>query len=54
MEISNSPRSWWKALGLIVYMESLKKRGHFAGWETPEDVVEGLCEIFGKGGELQM
>jgi hypothetical protein len=37
-------------VGTDVYFKSFEKGGHFAGWERPEDVAEGLFEIFGKGG----
>ncbi|KAF8851949.1 alpha/beta-hydrolase [Acephala macrosclerotiorum] len=50
VEISNAPKSWWGTLGPVVWSESYGKGGHFAGWERPEDVVEGLCKMFGKGG----
>jgi hypothetical protein len=50
VEIANAPRAWWGTLGPIVYSKSFDKGGHFAGWERPEDVAKGLCEMFGKGG----
>ncbi|KAG0650258.1 Epoxide Hydratase [Hyphodiscus hymeniophilus] len=50
LEISNSPNSWWGTLGPVVYSKSFDKGGHFAGWERPEDIVEGLQEMFGKDG----
>jgi len=33
-----------------VFSKSYDKGGHFGGWERPEDVASGLCEMFGKGG----
>jgi hypothetical protein len=51
--------SWWRlamrrrAGGRFwgwLCMSGLLRRGHFAGWERPQDVVEWLCEMFGKGG----
>jgi len=53
MEISNSPKAWWGTLGPIVYSKSFDKGGHFAGWERPDAVAEGLCEMFGKDGGAQ-
>ena len=50
VEISNSPKSWWGTLGPIVYSKSFDRGGHFAGWERPQDIAEGLCEMFGKDG----
>lgn len=50
VEICNSPVSWRRSLGPIVWQKLYEKGGHFAGWERPEDVAEGLCEMFGKGG----
>ena len=49
-EMSNAPKAWWKTLGPVVYSKSFERGGHFAGWERPGDVVEGLCEMFGKEG----
>jgi hypothetical protein len=37
-------------LGPIVFEKSYEKGGHFAGWDRPGDLAEGLCEMFGKGG----
>jgi hypothetical protein len=50
VEISNAPKSWRKTLGPIVYEETFQKVGHFAGWERPQDIAKGLCQMFGKGG----
>jgi hypothetical protein len=50
VEISNAPKAWWGTLGPIVWSKSYEKGGHFAAWERPGDVAEGLCEMFGKGG----
>jgi hypothetical protein len=50
VEICNSPMSWRHTMGPIVYQEIFDKGGHFAGWERPDAVAKGLCEVFGKGG----
>jgi hypothetical protein len=47
---SNAPKAWWGTLGPVVWSKSYEKGGHFAAWERPEDVTEGLCEMFRKGG----
>ncbi|KAL2065585.1 hypothetical protein VTL71DRAFT_3255 [Oculimacula yallundae] len=50
VELSQAPKAWWKTLGPVVFSKSYDKGGHFAGWERPQDVASGLCEMFGKGG----
>ncbi|EXJ53620.1 uncharacterized protein A1O5_13187 [Cladophialophora psammophila CBS 110553] len=50
VEICNNPKAWRHTMGPIVYQKVFDKGGHFAGWERPQDVAEGLCEMFGKGG----
>jgi hypothetical protein len=50
VEICNNPVSWRHTMGPIVYQEIFDKGGHFAGWERPDAVAKGLCEMFGKGG----
>lgn len=37
-------------MGPIVFQKVYEKGGHFAGWERPIDLAEGLCEMFGKAG----
>ena len=37
-------------MGPIVWTKLYEKGGHFAGWERPGDIAEGLGEMFGKGG----
>jgi hypothetical protein len=36
--------------GPIVFSKTYEKGGHFAAWERPQDLADGLCEMFGKGG----
>jgi hypothetical protein len=50
VEISNSPKAWRKTMGKVVFEKTYDKGGHFAGWERPGDLADGLCEMFGKGG----
>lgn len=50
VEIFNAPKAWRHTLGPIVFEKTYEKGGHFAGWERPEDVANGLSEMFGKGG----
>jgi hypothetical protein len=47
---SNNPVSWRHTTGPIMCQEIFDKGGHFAGWERPEAVAKGLCEMFRKGG----
>jgi hypothetical protein len=50
VEICNNPKSWRHMMGPIVFQKVYEKGGHFAGWERPIDLAEGLCEMFGKAG----
>lgn len=50
VEISNAPKSWRKTLGPVVFEREYEKGGHFAAWERPQDIADGLCEMFGKNG----
>ena len=50
VEIANMPQSWRHTMGPIVWTKLYEKGGHFAGWERPGDIAEGLGEMFGKGG----
>lgn len=50
VEIANAPKAWWGTLGPVVWSKTYEKGGHFAAWERPGDVAEGLAEMFGKGG----
>ncbi|EME78691.1 uncharacterized protein MYCFIDRAFT_63545 [Pseudocercospora fijiensis CIRAD86] len=50
VELCNSPVSWRHTMGPIVFQKFYEKGGHFAGWERPKDLADGLCEMFGKGG----
>lgn len=36
--------------GPIVFSKTYKKGGHFAGWERPGDLADGLSKIFKKDG----
>ncbi|KAH7408858.1 Alpha/Beta hydrolase protein, partial [Cadophora sp. MPI-SDFR-AT-0126] len=51
VDIGNAPESWWGTLGVSGgFSKSYDKGGHFAVWERPQDITDGLCEMFGKGG----
>lgn len=50
VEIANMPQSWRHTMGPIVFQKLYEKGGHFAGWERPSDIADGLSEMFGKGG----
>jgi len=50
VELCNNPKSWRHTMGPIVFQKVYEKGGHFAGWERPTDLADGLCEMFGKGG----
>jgi pimeloyl-ACP methyl ester carboxylesterase len=50
VELANSPAAWRHTMGPIVFQKVYEKGGHFAGWERPGDVADGLLEMFGKGG----
>lgn len=50
VELANMPVSWRKTMGPIVFQDFYDKGGHFAGWERPQDLADGLCKMFGKGG----
>jgi pimeloyl-ACP methyl ester carboxylesterase len=50
VELANSPQAWRSAMGPIVFQKLYEKGGHFAGWERPGDIADGLCEMFGKKG----
>lgn len=50
VELANSPVSWREGMGPIKFQKLYEKGGHFAGWERPGDIVDGLCEMFGKEG----
>ena len=42
---------WVWYLGPIIFEKSYEKGGYFAGWERPGDLADGLCEMFGTGGD---
>ncbi|KAJ7062222.1 Alpha/Beta hydrolase protein [Mycena amicta] len=49
-EVIVFPVGWAKSSGKLVFQRVHKKGGHFAAWERPEELVEDLREMFGKGG----
>jgi hypothetical protein len=50
VEIANAPKAWWGTSGLVVWSRSYEKRGYFAAWERPGEIVEGMGEMSGKCG----
>lgn len=46
------PKLWNLTLGPVVYESEYTKGGHFAAWESPEDIVRDLRAMFGKGGPV--
>lgn len=44
------PKTWIHTLGDIVFERDHKDGGHFAAWERPEQLVQDLRDMFGKGG----
>ncbi|KAI9797676.1 MAG: hypothetical protein M1833_005337 [Piccolia ochrophora] len=49
-EILAGPKLWTHTMGPVVSLNEHDKGGHFAAWERPEDLVEDLRKMFGKGG----
>ena len=45
VELANSPVSWRKGMGPIVYQGIFDKGGHFAAWERPQDVSRCLSMV---------
>ncbi|KAJ3562246.1 hypothetical protein NPX13_g8635 [Xylaria arbuscula] len=50
MDLAVLPRTWIHTLGNIVFERDHKDGGHFAAWERPEELVQDLRDMFGKGG----
>ncbi|KAI1154529.1 microsomal epoxide hydrolase [Nemania diffusa] len=49
-DLSILPSTWIKTLGELVFERSHKDGGHFASWERPNEIVQDLRDMFGKGG----
>ncbi|KAI0390177.1 microsomal epoxide hydrolase [Xylariaceae sp. FL0594] len=44
------PCAWMRTLGEIVFERSHESGGHFASWERPDEIVQDLRDMFGRGG----
>ncbi len=44
------PRAWGRTLGPVVFESEYESGGHFAAHERPEQLVDDLFKMFGKGG----
>ncbi|KAI0775497.1 alpha/beta-hydrolase [Trametes elegans] len=49
-EIAQTPKSWSKMLGKVVFESTHDKGGHFSAFEQPEKLASDLHKMFGKGG----
>lgn len=50
LNLSPPPPSWLNAIGYKVFDSEHERGGHFAAHEKPQDLVEDLHKMFGKGG----
>lgn len=44
------PNTWGRTLGAVVFEKRHEKGGHFAAFERPEELVDDVRTMFGKGG----
>lgn len=49
-EIYHPPRDFVRTLGNVVFESVHSKGGHFAAYEQPENLVNDLKKMFGRGG----
>jgi len=49
-ELRIYPRSWVENVGNLVFVSAHPRGGHFAAHERPQELVEDLQKMFGKGG----
>lgn len=49
-ELTVVPYSWARTLGPVAFESQKKRGGHFAAHEIPEEIVDDLRKMFGKGG----
>ncbi|KYG47164.1 hypothetical protein M433DRAFT_63683 [Acidomyces richmondensis BFW] len=49
-ELTVVPSTWAKTLGPVVFESNKSRGGHFAAWEIPDEIVDDLRKMFGKGG----
>lgn len=50
MDLSVLPSTWVRTLGAVVFERDHEDGGHFASWERPDEIVQDLRDMFGKGG----
>ncbi|KAI0406667.1 microsomal epoxide hydrolase [Xylaria palmicola] len=50
MDLMVLPSTWMRTLGELVFERDHKDGGHFAAWERPDEIVQDLRDMFGKGG----
>lgn len=47
------PNTWGRTLGPVVFEKRHEDGGHFAAYERPEQLVDDLSAMFGKGGSAE-
>ena len=52
-ELRVVPRVWARTLAEVVYEGDHESGGHFVAWECPEQLVEDVRGMFGKGGPCE-
>ncbi|KAI1422839.1 microsomal epoxide hydrolase [Xylaria sp. FL1777] len=50
MDLYVLPSTWCRTLGNVVFEREHKDGGHFAAWERPDEIVQDLRDMFGRGG----
>ncbi|KAI1194768.1 microsomal epoxide hydrolase [Nemania serpens] len=50
MDLAILPSTWVRTLGAVVFERDHEDGGHFASWERPDEIVQDLRDMFGKGG----
>lgn len=50
MDLMVLPSTWVRTLGEVVFERDHKDGGHFASWERPDEIVQDLRDMFGRGG----
>ncbi|KAI8627375.1 microsomal epoxide hydrolase [Xylariaceae sp. FL1651] len=50
MDLVVLPSTWVRTLGDVVFEREHESGGHFAAWERPNEIVQDLRDMFGRGG----
>lgn len=50
MDLEVTPKSWCQTLGEVVFEKDHDDGGHFAAYERPQEIVDDVREMFGRGG----